>query len=255
MSSYLRGASMVLVSVSINTLVLTGLQILSGTHQFLAGENASNSHQALAILDLTWLTDSPELSLRIMGYVVATLGIACAADFFYYWMHRAQHRFGWMWRFHRVHHSIVEMNATNSYHHVAEDVFQFVAVTVPMSYLLGVQSGPVPWLVVVLVNTHSYFIHSTVNLNIGLLRYLISDNRLHRIHHSVEDRHFNRNFATSTPLWDVLFGTAYFPKGREWPAVGLTEVSEPRTIRDFLFMPFWKSEASAPAGRARVLQQ
>jgi sterol desaturase/sphingolipid hydroxylase (fatty acid hydroxylase superfamily) len=57
-----------------------------------------------------------------------------------------------MWRFHRVHHSIAEMYATNSYHHVAEDFFQFVAVTIPMSYLLGVEAGPVPWLVVVLAN-------------------------------------------------------------------------------------------------------
>ena len=151
--------------------------------------------------------------MRVLGYAIATLGIACVADFFYYWMHRAQHSFGWLWRFHRVHHSITELNATNSYHHIAEDLFQFVAVTIPMSYLLGVESGPVPWLVIVVVNTHSYFNHSTMNLNIGPLRYLLSDNRVHRIHHSIEARHIYRNFATSTPIWDMLFGTAYFPKG------------------------------------------
>ena len=76
--------------------------------------------------------------------------------------------------------------------------------------LLGVASGPVPWLVIVLANTHSYFIHSSARLNIGPLRYLLCDNRFHRIHHSREQRHIDHNFATSTPLWDVLFGTADF---------------------------------------------
>ena len=109
----------------------------------------------LAFLDLRPLTESPSLPLRITGWLVAALGIAMVGNFFYYWMHRAQHRFGWMWRFHKVHHSITEMSATSSYHHVAEDLFQFAAVTMPMAILLGVASGPVPWLVIVLANTHS----------------------------------------------------------------------------------------------------
>lgn len=72
-----------------------------------------------------------------------------------------------MWRFHKVHHSIKEMSATSSYHHVAEDLFQYVGVTLPLAFLLGVSTGPVPWLLIVVVNTHSYFIHSSANLNIG----------------------------------------------------------------------------------------
>jgi len=38
----------------------------------------------------------------------------------------------------------------------------------------------------------------------------------------------------------VLFGTAYFPRADEWPAVGLDDVPEPRTIADYLLMPFRK---------------
>ena len=74
----------------------------------------------------------------------------------------------------------------------------------PMAVLLGVASGPVPWLVIVLANTHSCFIHSSARLNIGPLRRLLCDNRFHRIHHSREQHHIDHNFATSTPLWDVI---------------------------------------------------
>jgi hypothetical protein len=41
-----------------------------------------------------------------------------------------------------------------------------------------------------------------------------------------------------SPLWDDLFGTAYFPRADEWPAVGLSDVAEPKTIADYLLMPF-----------------
>jgi sterol desaturase/sphingolipid hydroxylase (fatty acid hydroxylase superfamily) len=192
----------------------------------------------LAFLDLQPLTESDSWPLKITGWLVAALGIAMLGNFFYYWLHRAQHRVGWLWRFHKVHHSITEMSATSSYHHVAEDLFQFAAVTMPMAVLLGVAAGPVPWLVIVLANTHSYFIHSSARLNIGPLRYLLCDNRFHRIHHSREQHHIDHNFATSTPLWDVLFGTAYFPRADEWPAVGIADVPEPRTVGDYLLMPF-----------------
>ncbi len=228
LQSYLRATTFLVVAIAINTVVLKAME---GSTGFL-------DVKPLAFLDLRPLTESDSLPLRIAGWLIAALGIAMVGNVFYYWMHRAQHRFGWMWRFHKVHHSITEMSATASYHHVAEDLFQFAAVTMPLSVLLGVASGPVPWLVIVLANTHSYFIHTSARLNIGPLRYLICDNRFHRIHHSREAHHINHNFGTSTPLWDVLFGTAYFPRDGEWPAVGLDDTPEPRTVRDFLMMPF-----------------
>lgn len=236
-SSYWRGAKFVAVSVAINTMVLTLLTLASGIHQVSAGTEATAAHQALAVLDLRPLTTSENVWLRVAGLVAATFGIAAIADAFGYWLHRAQHRFAWLWRFHRVHHSIVEMNATNSYHHFTEDFFQFVAITVPMSVLLGVEAGPVPWLVIVVNAAHATFIHSSARINIGPLRYIFSDNLIHRIHHSVESHHRDRNFGAVTPIWDMLFGTAYFPRRDEWPAVGLDDMAEPRTVRQWLMMP------------------
>ena len=197
----------------------------------------TNKAAPLAVLDLSPLTTSESWPLKIAGWLAAAFVLSMASNGLYYWLHRAQHHFLWLWRFHRVHHSITEMSATSSYHHFTEDLFQFMAVTVPMSFLLGVESGPVPWIVLTVASTHAYFVHSSANINIGLLRYVIGDNRFHRIHHSLEERHFNRNFGTITPLWDVLFGTAWFPKSGEWPRVGLADVPEPKTLRDYLLMP------------------
>lgn len=234
LASYRRGAVFMVAAIALNTLVIKALD----------GSLHGLDLPPLAVLDLRPLTESESLAVRVAGWLAAALGIAMIGNFFYYWLHRAQHRFAWLWAFHRVHHSITEMSATTSYHHVAEDLFQFAAVTLPMAVLLGVESGPVPWLVLVLAGTHGFYIHCSARLDIGPLRYLLCDNRFHRIHHSREARHRDRNFGTTTPLWDVLFGTAWFPRRAEWPAVGLDEVSEPRTLADYLLLPF---RASRPA--------
>lgn len=246
LQSYVRGGLFVVCGIVINTLVLTIVQNMSGVSQVAAGTTVSGQPASLVLLDLSKYTSSDNPAVRIAGWVAATLGVAVIADFFYYWTHRAQHTFGWLWRFHRVHHSVTEMSAINSYHHVTEDLFQYVGVTLPLAFLLGVAAGPVPWLLIVVFNTHTYFIHSSTRLNLGPLRYLISDNRLHRVHHSREPEHYNRNFGTTTPLWDMLFGTAYFPKGEEWPQVGLSDVKEPRTFRDYLMLPFRGDAEVAP---------
>jgi sterol desaturase/sphingolipid hydroxylase (fatty acid hydroxylase superfamily) len=236
--SYLRGGYFMAGAIAFNTLVLALIERLTGVKQSSPGTDGTHASSALFSFDLSPLTGSDDLPLKLIGYAVATVGLAMISNFFYYWLHRAQHGVPWLWRFHRVHHSITELSVTSSYHHVAEDFFQFVAVTLPMAYLLDVVPGPVPWLAIVGVSTYFQFIHSSTRLHIGPLRFVIGDNRFHRIHHSVEPQHFNRNFGTVTPLWDVLFGTAYFPRSDEWPDVGLAEVAEAGTLREYLLMPF-----------------
>jgi sterol desaturase/sphingolipid hydroxylase (fatty acid hydroxylase superfamily) len=227
-ASYRRAALFMTAAIALNTLVIKALERTMGALQL----------PPLAVLDLRPLTESPSLALRVVGWLAAALGIAVVGNFFYYWFHRAQHRFGWLWRFHSIHHSITELSATASYHHVTEDLFQYVAVTIPMAILLGVQSGPVPWLVLVLAGAQAYFIHSSAGLDIGPLRYLLCDNRFHRVHHSRDALHRDRNFGTVSPLWDVLFGTAWFPRRGEWPAVGLDEMGEPQSVGAYLLAPF-----------------
>lgn len=230
LASYLRAGHFLAISIVVNTVLLT------------IAEAATNVYtiKPLAVLDLTPLTTSEHLPVRVLGWLAAAFSIAMIGNFFYYWLHRAQHAIPWLWRVHRVHHSITEMSATSSYHHVAEDMLQFACVVLPMAFLLGQIAGPVPWLVLVIVGTQVYYVHSSTRLSIGPLRYVIGDNTFHRIHHSLEERHFDKNFGTITPLWDVLFGTAYFPSKAEWPKVGLSGIAEPKTARQYLMMPFDK---------------
>jgi sterol desaturase/sphingolipid hydroxylase (fatty acid hydroxylase superfamily) len=190
------------------------------------------------IIDLSLPTHS--MPVQILGTIAATLAGLISGNLLYYWFHRAQHATPFLWRFHKVHHSITEMSALNSYHHITEDALQYVLTIAPMLLLIQFTSGAMPWIVAAILGTQAFYVHSSANINIGPLRYLIGDNRFHRIHHSTEERHFGKNFGTTTPIWDMLFRTAYFPKPGEWPQTGLSEMAEPKSVREFITIPFKK---------------
>ena len=181
----------------------------------------------LFTVDLTWLP---------LGLVVGPLIAAIVGDFFFYWMHRAQHVF--FWRFHAVHHSIEELNAVSSYHHVSEALFRTLCITTPsILFFTEVRNAEI---LAYLLPLQGAFLHSCTRVNFGPLRYLVGDNRFHRIHHSLEQQHFGRNYSGFTPIWDVVFGTAYFPARDEWPATGLADAPEPSGMIEFVSRPFVK---------------
>ena len=170
----------------------------------------------------------------IAAIVLAPLAAALIYDFFFYWFHRAQHAFAW--RFHAVHHSIRELNTVNAYHHVTEPVFQAVFLLLPVSLILA-DTGPAVPAMLILLHLQGGFIHSSSRIDLGPLRLFLCDNRFHRIHHSVEERHFDKNFGAFTTLWDRLFGTAWFPERDEWPDTGLAEIDQPRSLRHWIDLP------------------
>ncbi|HXG80537.1 MAG TPA: sterol desaturase family protein [Sphingomicrobium sp.] len=176
--------------------------------------------------------------------IVVGLAVILAKDFFFYWEHRIQHR--WLWRWHAPHHAIRNLSALNSWHHWSEILMFALFVSLPMS-LLTPAFGPRPFLVGLILSWQPIYLHSATRLQLGpVLRRLIVDSRYHRIHHSLEPRHFNRNFGAATPLWDWLFGTLYLPGEDEWPEVGLAGIDEPATIAQWSDLP-WRLAEPAPA--------
>jgi sterol desaturase/sphingolipid hydroxylase (fatty acid hydroxylase superfamily) len=169
--------------------------------------------------------------------VKAALGVVAAAyigDLVYYWCHRIQHRF--FWRFHAVHHSVREMSGVTAYHHVSEELFQFALYSIPLSLLVD-SPYSIP-IVGVLLAQQGNYLHSPTRVNFGPLGRYFVDNRFHRIHHSIEQRHFDKNFGLFTTLWDSVFGTAYFPEPGEWPETGVADFAEPRSVVEYLLAPF-----------------
>ena len=182
-----------------------------------------------------------------LGYVISPLVGLLMFDFSFYWMHRFQHRF--LWRFHAVHHAIEDLSGINSYPHWIEGILKFTFMTLPWSLLYTVDQMALPAIVMFILVLHGHFIHSNTRLHLGFLRIFVADNRFHRVHHSVEPQHFDKNFGSATTFWDRLFGTAYFPNKNEWPATGVADAKEADTLADSMFRPFARPQGrpSAPS--------
>lgn len=175
----------------------------------------------------------PLVHLR-MGLVGTILSTILLMDFLIYWRHRFEHRF--FWRVHAAHHSVTELHAANSFGHFVEAVPHLFIVLIPLS-LIDFGGLEAPLAVMMIMGVLQLYIHSPVTIEFGRLRSILVDNRYHRIHHSLEERHFGKNFGILLTVWDQLFGTTYFPADDEWPDTGIIGIPPPRSISDYLLFP------------------
>lgn len=196
-------------------------------------------------VSLAGFSASPNKIVNVIGWFATPVIAVIVGEFFYYWFHRAQHTSKFLWAFHSEHHAIREMSAWNSNHHVTEEIFRIPFMIIPTSLLIHIDPGYAPVLVWLLIGVQGQYIHSHTRLNFGPLRYVVADNRFHRIHHSIEERHYDRNFGSFTSVWDIVFRTAHFPRRDEWPDTGIAEHDEPKSLGEFLFRPIRKLRTKA----------
>lgn len=143
-------------------------------------------------------------------------------DFFYYWWHRAQHQ-SLLWPQHKLHHSEQSMNVTTgNRHHWLEEPMRVFVVLLPMSVLFSIQPPTIVWLWTIFM-LWGYFVHMNIRLELGWLTPVLAGPQYHRLHHSFQPEHIDRNFAAFFPILDVIFGTYTAPKRGEFPATGLSD--------------------------------
>jgi sterol desaturase/sphingolipid hydroxylase (fatty acid hydroxylase superfamily) len=189
--------------------------------------------------------------------ILASIVLAAWVDLQFYVKHRIEHRF--FWRFHAVHHSIRHLSAANSYHHWTEALMNLI-VAVPLLFT-DISIGPTLGVLMFLFVYQQFYIHSSARPHFGPVRWLLVDNVYHRIHHSKEPEHHHRNFGAMTPLWDLVFGTLHMPKSDEWPDIGLQEIDQPNSLKDWHLLP-WRlrdrprlGREARPAGRGHRLDR
>jgi len=75
-----------------------------------------------------------------------------------------------------------------------------------------------------------FFQHSNIKLKFGIINYLISTEDLHRWHHSCVEKESKSNYGNNTIIWDILFGTRYFPLQKTVNQLGLKNPDFPLDI-------------------------
>ncbi len=147
--------------------------------------------------------------LHFLPYWLALVLGVLLMDYAYWWWHVGLHLVPFLWRFHNVHHSDLDMDVSTALRfHLGEIVF-----SVPFRMVVVALFGIDFWALIIfelLFEGANLFEHSNWRLPIQLERFInlfFITPRMHGIHHSIVQRETNSNWGTIFSFWDKLHRT------------------------------------------------
>ncbi|MDP2342023.1 MAG: sterol desaturase family protein [Deltaproteobacteria bacterium] len=158
-------------------------------------------------------------------FPVQVVAAYVVVDFARYWQHRLQHRVGFLWETHKLHHDarrLIAIKAGRS--HVLDRALQALCV-VPV---VVAGAGPEVLFWCVGLNSVIGLIgHANVDARLGVLGFVFVGPPQHRVHHSIAVEDHHANFGASLIVWDRWFGTFRASEAR---SVGLPEETPTRVL-------------------------
>jgi sterol desaturase/sphingolipid hydroxylase (fatty acid hydroxylase superfamily) len=194
-------------------------------------------------------SDTVQHFVSTIPFVLQLFLCILAADLVQYWLHRAYHEVGFLWRFHSVHHSAKAMDwLAGSRQHLLELIVTRILVLAPI-FVLGFSQRVVDAYVLV-VGFQAVFNHANVSARLGPLRYVLVTPNFHHWHHSRDTEAIDKNYAAHFAFLDYLFGTAV-TADRKWPdRYGVIGDYVPANLLGQIAFPFTGSTESREERRA-----
>jgi sterol desaturase/sphingolipid hydroxylase (fatty acid hydroxylase superfamily) len=175
-----------------------------------------------------------------MPVVVQVLIFALIADLCYYIYHRTFHQFEWLWNFHAVHHSSLQIHILNNARVHPLEVFIAFFPIVAAAYLLQVPPNVLGWFLVLQL-TAGLLTHSNIAMTNRWLSWIFNTPELHHWHHSRQIEEQNNNYASTLMIWDQLFGTYHNPVGQRASRHIGTATPVPQGVIGQILFPFQPS--------------
>jgi sterol desaturase/sphingolipid hydroxylase (fatty acid hydroxylase superfamily) len=164
-------------------------------------------------------------------------GLVCfiILDFAVWLEHVMSHKWPWLWRIHRVHHSDTGFDVTTALRFHPLEIIVSMIWKGAVVALLGAPVLAVLLFEIVL-NGSAMFNHANVKLSPAIdhfLRRAIVTPDIHRVHHSQEVPETNSNYGFNFSIWDRAFGTykAQPRAGMQNLAIGLVEFDSQNASR------------------------
>jgi sterol desaturase/sphingolipid hydroxylase (fatty acid hydroxylase superfamily) len=168
-----------------------------------------------------------------LGFLVCDLAV--------YTIHRLEHKFPFLWRFHQVHHSDSQLDLSS---HIRKHPLCGIYATLIFVVFMLVFGFPLI----------SFFAYNIVGDSMGFLshsgfafptwfyklleRLCLISPRNHELHHSVNRREHDSNYGQVFSIWDHLFGT-YQNHPHHQIELGLSNIpKEKQNFMSLLLLPF-----------------
>ncbi|MEZ4945505.1 MAG: sterol desaturase family protein [Cyclobacteriaceae bacterium] len=181
------------------SIVISGVYTL--LEMFFADINVTM--KSLAIVDIAhW----PMLAQLIVFFIVL--------DFVQWFTHVLLHKYPFLWKFHKVHHSVKEMGfAAHLRYHWMENILYKPLKTFGVMILGGFEPEQA-YIVHFTAITIGHLNHSNVKITWGPLKYIFNNPVMHLYHHAytLPKGKYGVNYGISLSLWDYIFKTDYIPE-------------------------------------------
>lgn len=173
----------------------------------------------------------------------ARLVVAVAfLDFMLYLWHLLNHELPTLWRFHRVHHTDLNLDVSTATRFHLGELAISAAIKIALVFFLGLTLVELLVFEVLLVLC-AQFQHSVVRVPKRFERIfwaLFVPPSMHRIHHSVLIRERNTNYGTIFSVWDRVLGTLLPDVDQARLRIGVGAYPDPERLGlgRLLTMPF-----------------
>jgi sterol desaturase/sphingolipid hydroxylase (fatty acid hydroxylase superfamily) len=142
-------------------------------------------------------------------------------DLAYYVFHRSAHRIRWFWASHVIHHSSQHYNLSTALRQTWTGFFSASFLFRLPLFLIGFPPAMV-FFCAGLNLIYQFWIHTEV---IGRMprwfEAVMNTPSHHRVHHAVNPRYLDRNYAGVFIVWDRMFGTFEPERDDERPRYGI----------------------------------
>jgi sterol desaturase/sphingolipid hydroxylase (fatty acid hydroxylase superfamily) len=163
-----------------------------------------------------------------------------ALDLGEYLFHRTQHVVPFLWSMHSLHHSDPDMMSLTGQRHFWGDQL-FKQLTIWPAAMLIIAPTPLMGFWIGLAGLWNFVAHTSLKIDFGRWSWLLNSPEYHRRHHSIDPEHYNTNYATLFPIFDVLAGTYHRPDGH--PQTGLPR--RPDNAFELLIWPLiWNRQST-----------
>ena len=173
-------------------------------------------------------------------------------DFTKYWVHRWMHKWPVLWALHKVHHSAETLNPITVYrtHPLEGILFSLrgaLSQGVVISVFFFIFGDKVDLVTILGVNflVFSFHIagsnlrHSHIDIKYWswLEKILISPAQ-HQLHHSLDERHYDKNFGAALAIWDWMFGSLHHSEDIDNLVLGVEDDDfNPRSLKELYLKP------------------
>ena len=166
-------------------------------------------------------------------------------DFTIYVQHVMFHKIPFLWRFHKLHHSDLDLDFSSGFRFHPVEIVISMFIKCSVVFIIG--APPISVLLFeIILNSCSLFNHANISIRNSVenfLRIFIVTPDMHRIHHSIKEDETDSNYSFCLSFWDKLFGTykVYPHKGHKEMIIGLKNyrILSKQTIKWIFFMPFY----------------